>query len=104
MDVRLDFVGTRRPDIVSTSVLRQASLSLDHLEPSIREVAVVFSDVNGSRGGADQRCIVHVRLRGRGRALVARGRARTPQLAFAQAIRRARRRVERALQNPRRVA
>lgn len=104
MNVRLDFIGTRRPDIVSSSVLRQTSLTLDHLEASIREVAVVFSDVNGARGGVDQRCIVHIRLRGRGRPLVARGRAATPQLAFVQAIRRARRRVERTLQSTRRVA
>jgi len=104
MKISLDFNGTRRPDIVSTSVERQAALSLDHLESSIREVTVVFSDINGPRGGVDQRCLVQVRLRGRGRPLVASGRGATPQLAFAQAVRRVRRRVERALETARRVA
>jgi putative sigma-54 modulation protein len=43
-------------------VVRRLSLALDRVEVRVRRVRVVLQDVNGPRGGVDQRCQLQIEL------------------------------------------
>lgn len=62
-------ITTTTRDVELTDSLREyveyrLAFALSPFQDRIRGVVVVLSDINGSKGGIDKRCLLKVRLRG----------------------------------------
>jgi len=84
---------------------RRIQFSVGRFAGRIRSLTVRLSDVNGPRGGVDQRCSVRVELEG-GRPVIVREERASVHAAIAAALGRAGRAVQRTLKpaRPRRLA
>jgi ribosome-associated translation inhibitor RaiA len=71
---------------------RQLSFATDRFRSEIRDIDVVFRDLNGPRGGVDKECKVTATLRGGGTLQIAQRSA-----SFLEAIHEAARRLGRVL-------
>lgn len=75
---------------------RRLQFALGRFVSRIRRVSVVFSDVNGNRGGVDQQCRIRIQLLPRGEVVV-EGRDQTKEAAGATTVDRAARTVARTI-------
>lgn len=92
--------GIRLDRALRDHVERRARFALDRVWGDVREVVVQLTDVNGPRGGVDQRCAVMV-WTSDGRALLVREVRETPYAAVSAAMTRMKRRVTERLQRRR---
>ena len=96
ISVRFDGIASR---IATTDwVRRRVRFSLDRHAHAIRRLVVTVGDANGPRGGVDQRCVVHLRLRSGGAPVVVRALEKNLTQAVGKALDRARRRLTRRLE------
>jgi len=103
VEINVRFVGVApsNAEAVISEVEHRVNLALDRLAHRVREVRVSLSDVNGPRGGLDQQCVVIVTPRKEGDPLVGRALEQTRGQAIARSLKRARRRLEDALERQR---
>lgn len=103
MEIRLRFVGVAPSDaeIMTSEVERRVNLALDRLADRVREVHVSLADVNGPRGGVDQRCVLTITPRYGGDPVVVRALEETREAAVQKALKRVRRRLEHAFERQR---
>lgn len=99
METIVRYIGVPSRAATSDWIRRRVELRLDRHEHAVRRVIVTLGDVNGPRGGVDQQCVVHMRLRSGGRPVVVRAREATISEAVSKALDRARRRLGRRLDN-----
>lgn len=104
METRVKFIGKPTRPGTADWIRRRVELGLDRHADAIRTVLFTLADVNGSRGGVDQRCIMHVRLRAGGRPIVVRAQEDTIEAAACKAVARARRRITGRLRSSARSA
>lgn len=83
-----DCVGKHRQGLISRRVL----FALSRFRDRVRNVLVRLEDVNGPRGGLDQRCAIEVRMR-RGGCVYADAYDRAADAAVGRAATRIARRV-----------
>src|SRR6476659_6116607 len=84
-------------DLVNRATLQRASERLllfatDRFQPQIREIGIIFRDVNGPRGGVDKQCRLIAKLRRGGTLEIEETRT-----SFLDAIQRAAKRLRLAL-------
>ena len=97
MQIAVRFDGLPSRPATVDWVQRRVHFSLDRHEHAIRKLVVTVGDANGPRGGTDQRCVVHLRLRSGGAPLVVRALEENLTQAVSKALERARRRLTRRL-------
>jgi ribosome-associated translation inhibitor RaiA len=68
MKTEVRFTGIDASDALHAYVVRRVHFRLSRFDGEVGSVVVRIADVNGPRGGADKRC--HVLVRGRGRVTV----------------------------------
>ena len=64
MNVLVSFLDRHPSEKLAWFARRSLTFALDRFAPRIREVALRVRDVNGPRGGVDQRCSLEIRLVG----------------------------------------
>jgi len=64
MQIDIQSQGFTLTDGLRDYVMKRLAYGLNHGDQSITRVVVRLSDINGPRGGADQRCFIEVRLKG----------------------------------------
>lgn len=62
MQIVTHALGFALTDALALALRRRLHFAFDHLGEPVRRVVVRLSDVNGTRGGADKRCQLHVQL------------------------------------------
>ncbi|MFO1496554.1 MAG: HPF/RaiA family ribosome-associated protein [Lysobacterales bacterium] len=62
MQIVTHALGFALTDALALALRRRLQFAFDHLGAPVRRVVVRLSDVNGTRGGADKRCQLHIQL------------------------------------------
>jgi len=96
MRVRIQARGVRLGRSLRDHVEHQVRQSFDRVSHEVREIVINLSDLNGPRGGRDQRCAVMVRLVN-GRSMILREVHESPFGAATAAIARMKRRLHERL-------
>ncbi len=97
MQIKLRSHGVDLADVLTRHVERRLRLALGASAASVRAATVHLSDVNGPRGGVDQKCSVQVALSPSG-SIRAEATDADMLLAFDRAAGRARRGIRRAIE------
>ena len=92
----MEIIGIPRTTAVGIRVATRTRAALRSAGHAVRECRVAFTDENGPKGGVDIRCIIDVGL-ARCAELHVAGRATSPALAFREAMRRLRQRLDRVI-------
>ena len=103
--MRIDIEGLDGDSALRARIERRVGKALGRVKPAPTTALVTFTDVNGPKGGVDNRCAVTVRIPRR-RAVHVEGLATIPWLSFTEAVatleRQLRKQQERATERRRR--
>jgi ribosomal subunit interface protein len=70
MQISIQSRGFTLTDALNDYVHKRISFTLTRTASRIRRIDVKLSDINGSRGGIDKRCLIEIRLDGRTNVIV----------------------------------